>query len=422
MKTAPTAFAAPTAAAAIGILLLAGCSNPGASNDVAESDTNTGVPYGASKADYQAAFEELDPILIRMQTSNPQGTLGAAGSEAYAAALEDWSGGKITVELGFANSFVPSSLEWDNAVADGRLDVSFVMPSYERDVFPLYSDLATASVINPFTSTAPLVTSGWQSEIGLSDKYMAEFHENGLHPLLPFHNTYAYTTMFCKEPLTTLDEFAGKMISASGELKSAEVSALGGTPVAMPYTEQYEALQRGVLDCALTSLGAVGASGLEPLTPWGLFDERTAWEQPTTTFAAGKAFWDDLPLVAQQLIFDRLDALIGAEAAAQGERATLIIEELIANGGSGTRLDAEALKAVNAANDQALAALEDIDLYREASARWSKIVVDELEYGDEPFFEWLETGGWEDREYDRLIDRIFTDVLLAHRPGNEATN
>jgi len=410
MRTART-LTASLAALVAGGALLTGCSTGG------DESTGEGLPFGASKEDYIAAFEDVDPITIRMQTEGTEGTLGAIGREKYAEALEEWSGGKITVEMGYSNAFVPNALEWADGLADGRLDIALALPSYQPEIFPLYTELATATVLDRYTSTAALITTGWVGEIGYTDDYLAEFNDNGLQPLIPQTLTYAYTTLFCSDEYASLDDFAGTQISASGRLKSAEVTALGATPVAMPFTDQFEALQRGVIGCALTSTGAVEAGGLAPLTPWGVFDPNTAWEAPVSSLTAGKDFWDGLPLVAQQLVFDRLDVFMSAEQRYQGERQSKVVEDLKAAGGGVYELDDDALDAVNAANEVALDELSGIDTYREASERWTDLVVDELDYGDQGFAEWIEDEGYLDRDMDAYIDRFFEDVLLPHRPG-----
>ena len=406
-----------TAALAAGALALTGCSNGGDGGDPADD----GIPYGASKADYIAAFEDLDPITIRMQTEGTEGTDQAAPREALAAALEEWSGGKITVEMGYSNSFCANAQEWNDCLEDGRVDIALAQPSYEPDLFPLLSGVATAGVLVPFTSTGPMIATAWVAEVGYSEDYLAEYHDNGIQPLLPMWPSFSYTTMFCATERTSLADFAGLQISASGTLKAAEVTALGGTPVAMPFTDQYEALQRGVIGCALTSTGAVDAAGLEPLTPFAVFDGEVAWEAPVSTLSAGKDFWDGLPLVAQQLIFDQLGPLTATMVPTEGSRTKVMIDELLANGGGLITLDDDAREAVQAANDKAVDALPDADNLRETAARWTEIVNDELDYGSEPFGDWIIDEGYLDRDRQPFLDRLYEDVLLEHRPGGSGS-
>ena len=112
------------AIAAATLLVATGCSTGGDGG----SD-EAGVEYGATMEEYQAAFEDVDPITLRMQVDMPKDSDGNRGREAYAAALEEWSGGKITVEIGYANAFVPNAADWAPALSDGRLDIAWMIPS-----------------------------------------------------------------------------------------------------------------------------------------------------------------------------------------------------------------------------------------------------------------------------------------------------
>lgn len=414
-----TAFsrrALPLGLLGVAALTLAACS--GGSEPSASSDG--GVAYGASKDEYIAAFEEIDPIELRMQTEGSSGSDAAAGRETFAEALSEWSGGKITVEMGWANSFVPDALDWNDALADGRLDIALYLPTYEPDIYPLYNELGNASALDPWTVTAGPIQAGWMNQIGFQEEYLAEIEDTGVVPLLanvPFFN---FNTLFCAKPLSDLSDFAGQQISASGTLKAAEVSALGAGPVAMPFTDQYEALQRGVITCALTSHGAYEAGGLAPLVPYIVADSRVAFESPLASLGIGKAVWDDLPLVAQQLIFDRLDVLMENEMLHQYIRMENGLAAAAENGGGTVELSADAADAVVAANEAAVDELTHGDEYRAASEEWTAIVEDELGFAtDEPYVEWVESGAYAEREYEAYIDRLYEQVLLPHRPGGE---
>jgi TRAP-type C4-dicarboxylate transport system substrate-binding protein len=64
----------------------------------------------------------------------------------------------------------------------------------------------------------------------------------GLRPL-------GYYGILCREPIRTVEDFAGKRIRAYGIALPAAIQAIGGVPVSMSTVETYEALERGVLDC-----------------------------------------------------------------------------------------------------------------------------------------------------------------------------
>lgn len=63
---------------------------------------------------------------------------------------------------------------------------------------------------------------------------------------------YPAQVIFSREPITGLSDLKGKKIRASGWTTSEFVQALGATGVTLSFGEVPQALQRGVVDCAIT--------------------------------------------------------------------------------------------------------------------------------------------------------------------------
>lgn len=64
---------------------------------------------------------------------------------------------------------------------------------------------------------------------------------------------YGPQVFYCNAEIAGLDDFAGLKIRSYTSSMSTLIEALGGTPVTMSFKEVYPALQRGVVDCAITS-------------------------------------------------------------------------------------------------------------------------------------------------------------------------
>ncbi len=58
--------------------------------------------------------------------------------------------------------------------------------------------------------------------------------------------------LFCREPLSTPDDFRGRKIRSQGAAISDWVEGMGAEAQSLPYAEVYTALERRVLDCAIT--------------------------------------------------------------------------------------------------------------------------------------------------------------------------
>lgn len=62
--------------------------------------------------------------------------------------------------------------------------------------------------------------------------------------------------MFCKKPITSMDDFKGTKIRTFTTSMATMIEGLGGSPVTLQYAEVYLALQRGVADCGVTASSA----------------------------------------------------------------------------------------------------------------------------------------------------------------------
>ncbi|ADG92944.1 Extracellular solute-binding protein, family 7 [Arcobacter nitrofigilis DSM 7299] len=74
---------------------------------------------------------------------------------------------------------------------------------------------------------------------------------------------YPAQVLFCKERITSLKDLKGKKVRASGWTVSSFLDGVGATGITMSFGEVPQALQRGVIDCAVTG----GLSGYS--AGWG---------------------------------------------------------------------------------------------------------------------------------------------------------
>jgi len=65
---------------------------------------------------------------------------------------------------------------------------------------------------------------------------------------------------FCRKPLAGIADLKGLKVRVAGPAQSDFVNALGAQPVGIAFGEVYGALERGVVDCAVTGTGTANAS------------------------------------------------------------------------------------------------------------------------------------------------------------------
>lgn len=174
----------------------------------------------------------------------------------YATAIEERSGGEVT-STGFPMSLL-SLPETSAGVRDGLADVGFVLTPYFAAEYPtnLYlheMNLFINLVENP-TGKEPLAFTGAMLEYTLNDcpECLEEFKaQNQVYTaagVTPLYN------LLCKDvKVTSIEELKGKRLRAGGAGFVRFAEQFGAQGVRLPVSEVYEALDQGIIDCAMLS-------------------------------------------------------------------------------------------------------------------------------------------------------------------------
>lgn len=391
-----------------------------------------GVPYGSSVEEWQAAFEDVEPITLNSQVLYAEGDLNNSQYLDYFDAIEEYSGGKITFDVQYASAVAPY-LEVYSAIVDGRLDIGITSPSLLPQDFPAYAAWTElGGALGPKGAfPGVLHTYAWTTDGILSNSQVAdEFEAYGLHLLHPFTYPGYDQGLICTEELSALEDYQGKNLLVSAESQAKLGEAVGLTPVSLPFQEWFDALQRGIADCGANSVTASASLGLFDAAKHVLLDSDVFFGNlGTGALAINKDIWDDMPLVSQQLLFDKmpeiteaaleqtnfqriitsldqLDAIEGASLEPfDPEVRDLMLDEL------STTLDTVAESGTLDYTPEELESLVD-----ELVAKWSGIIKD-LDY---PTFSYSElVTDWNDANVDLepWITAYFEEIFRPHRPS-----
>jgi TRAP-type C4-dicarboxylate transport system substrate-binding protein len=425
MYRSSTALARRVGILAVGltavVAVLAGCSG-GSATDSAGSD---GIPHGASKEEYIAAFEDIEPIELSAQSATAQGDATMA-FDAYIAAVAEWSGGKITFDHAYSSSRVELR-DVPVALSDGRLDLGSPLLFARPAEFPISSALGTLGALSDNALVEGTASrTAWVSDLSMSSEAAGdEMERNGMKMLVPFQPG-GNAQLFCPQPRPSLPTLEGASITAQNAGDAQQLEAVGAAPVTMPFSEFYEALERGVVDCVYIGPNAVVGAGIVEVAPEMMADP----EVRTTASSAPVAFsldrWESLPLVAQQLLWDKIPVMIAGNLEKSWRVAVGIDEALEANGGTVHTYDDDARDALNDAADALVEQVADdpqvpegAQLVTDAEAaieKWAPIV-EELEFqvdvSQGEFADWYAEGKLDN---DAFAERLFDEVYLSQRP------
>ncbi|MCG2621303.1 TRAP transporter substrate-binding protein DctP [Arthrobacter sp. I2-34] len=395
------------------------------------ASTGESVPVGASKEEYIAALGDMEPVNLTVQLTSGPGSAYSAAPEAYTKALEEWSGGKLKFEILYSGSRVPVN-EMDRALAEGLVDMGQHVPAFTPDEFPINSfasDLLYLHEPTPVVGSLEMAAA-WM-EFGITQNAIRdELTEAGVQPLIPLMPTGSAALMCAEEPGTSLASLKGKQVRNSSAAHGSQLEAIGANPVNVPTAEVYQAMQRGVVDCAASSLAVADTQGLAEVTKHWTLDPQVQFSGTPVGFGLSLAVWNELPLAARQLMWDRLDVYVenhvkstmfGTYEAALSEARKHNVEF--------HEWDADTREALRGYFDDFLAqapgkAPAGIDGQAlvgaavDGHAAWKEIITGELGYGDE--VPWSEFDTWlagNELDLQPFVDRMVKDVLEPHRPA-----
>ncbi|MDP3950438.1 MAG: hypothetical protein Q8Q19_07255, partial [Microbacterium sp.] len=187
-----------------------------------------------------------------------------------------------------------------------------------------------------------------------------DWADKGLTPIMPVTSSET-SVLACAEPATGLADLKGKMIRTGTLGQVGQVEALGATSVNLPYTELYEALQRGIVDCVIASPGLVQDADMLTVAPHLMTPVGASFETIPVSELAG-INWDSYPLPVQQLLFDSLNELYLGSVARSHSRMPEVVEDTQAQGGAFHEFDDEVNTVLKEHNEKVLKSLEKTDL------------------------------------------------------------
>jgi len=213
-------------------------------------------------------------------------------AEAWCNEVTKRTNGKVVVEY-YPGGTLTKAKQCYDGVVEGMSDVGLSCLAYSRGRFPVmaavdlplgYKNAAQA------TNTANAVYEQFKPE-ELSDVEVMYF--NGHGPGLLFT---------VKKPVTSLAEIQGEKIRATGN-SAKLVKALGGTPVAKPMPENYQLLQKGVVDGSMHPIESNKSFKLGEVCKFGTDSFDVAY---TTVFfiVMNKDKWASIDPESQQIIRD----------------------------------------------------------------------------------------------------------------------
>jgi TRAP-type mannitol/chloroaromatic compound transport system substrate-binding protein len=247
----------------------------------------TFVAAGAVMASAWAGDAEARTLKVQTSSNASHFSLTYL-NENWVAKLKEMTGGDLEIELLPIEAVVPHR-ETPEAVGAGILDGDLVAISYfsgKDPAFALMGDLI-AGYDTPAQIMSFCAKGGGKEMLQkLHDKYHSGIHVVGC-------GAYNREALVAKVPINGVADLKGLKIRAPEGLASDVFKRAGATPVALPGSETYSALEKGVIDAADNSAYANNdANGMHKIAKYPLYPG--IHSMPFLQFTVSKEIWDSL--------------------------------------------------------------------------------------------------------------------------------
>lgn len=159
--------------------------------------------------------------------------------------LKKKSNGRIDVQFRTFQELGMKGDEMARLASRGNFDIVALLGGYVSGDAPFFIGVDIPGL------AASLEDAKAHSEAyrGVLDTYLQEHLNVKLLTIWP----YPLQILYCREPVSSLEELKGKRIRVHSTVLARLVESIGGVAVTIPFAEVYTSLQRGVADCAATS-------------------------------------------------------------------------------------------------------------------------------------------------------------------------
>jgi TRAP-type C4-dicarboxylate transport system substrate-binding protein len=129
----------------------------------------------------------------------------------------------------------------------GITDATFTLPGYTSNDFPMM-------MLTELPGAASSAEDGTKKLWANFDKFLARDFKGT--KVLALWNSDTASLMSKSKPLRTLEDIKGMKIRTPSAAQTAQLEALGATPIDMPANQIYNNLDRGVIDASMIPMSA----------------------------------------------------------------------------------------------------------------------------------------------------------------------
>jgi TRAP-type transport system periplasmic protein len=165
----------------------------------------------------------------------------------WAADVAKRSNNQLTIKLYPAMQLGGKPPELYRQAVQGIADIVFTLPGYTSADFPMMA-------LTELPGTATSADDGTKKLWANFDKFLARDFKDT--KVLMLWNSDSASLMSKSKPIKTLEDMKGMKIRTPSAAQTAQLEALGATPIDMPAPAIYNNLDRGVIDASMIPMSA----------------------------------------------------------------------------------------------------------------------------------------------------------------------
>jgi len=233
-------------------------------------------------------------IKLTLADQNPQTGWGPTHAlQVWAKKVEEATKGRVKIEIYPSQTLAKGPDIW-NAVKTGVADMGWCVHGYWPDMTPL------ADVIN--LPVLPFKTAEKASEVlwTLYDRFPSfKNHFKDVH-LLVLYTSHPYFLITSKKQVKTMEDMKGLKIRVLGGVATEQMKALGAIPLMIPMPDNYQSLDKGIIDGMGAPWEATHAFRLYEVVKY--YSMVPLSGASPLSIPMNKQKWDSLPKDIQQAI------------------------------------------------------------------------------------------------------------------------
>lgn len=210
-------------------------------------------------------------------------------TETWLPKISEMTDGRIEIVLTPNGSVVPAR-ETPEAVAAGVLDGDFTSVNYFAGLEPAYAIMG--DLISGYDTPEQMI--GFCKDGGgeaMMQKAADSVTGGEVHVVAC--GPYSREALPARTPIRTFEDLVGKKIRSPEGLAAAVFSAAGASPVSIPFSEVFGALEKGIVDAADASAYVNNdATGLHDVAPYPLYPG--IHSMPSMQFTINTEKWESI--------------------------------------------------------------------------------------------------------------------------------